>query len=100
MRWVWSTNEATRAASGSRRYSPHASDHPMKISARKGNSAAAGFQMSCIASPGSDWHISEIPKAAANISGRPPRRRARATQTMIASVLSTHIVIARLPTVL
>ncbi len=98
MRWVCSTNELSRAASGSSRYSPQASDQPTNVSARNGNRAAAGFQMSCRASPGSDWHISEMPKAAANMSTNPPRRRASATHRMIASVLSTHIATARLST--
>ena len=54
--------------------------------------------MSWKASDGSDWHISAIPIAAANIRTRPPRRRASSTQPMIASVLTIPIVTSMLVT--
>ncbi len=90
------TKLATSKVSGSSRWSPQASDQQRKISARKGNSAAAGFHTSWKDSAASDWHISAIPAAAANISTSPPRRRASTTQAMIASALIAPIVTARL----
>ena len=57
-------------------------------------SAADGFQMSWKASAGNDMHISGIAIAVASISGRPPRRRARATVARTAAKLTIPIVTA------
>ena len=100
MRLSWSMKLATSAVSGSRRYSPQASDQHRKISSVNGSRPADGFQMSWRVSAATDWHISATASAAANISTTPPRLRASATTPMIASVLSTaivHVMLAGLP---
>ncbi len=79
---------ARSTASGSRRCSPQASDQHTKSSSVKASRGAVGFQMSWRASTSSDAHMSATAPAAANISARPPRRRARATVPMIAATLS------------
>ena len=98
MRCVCVTKHATNTVAGNSRCSPHASDQLRKMSNRNGNSPAAGFHTSCIASVGSDWHINAIPIAVANIRTSPPLRRASATLATIASVLTAPIVTAMLVT--
>ena len=98
MRWVCVTKLASRTASGASFSSPQASDQHTKISSMNGNSAAAGFQTSWKLSDGSDWHISAIAAAVANISTNPPRRLASATRPMIASVFTAPIQPATLAT--
>ena len=55
----------------------------------KASSGAVGFQMSWKVSTLSDAHMSATSPAVANMSARPPRRRASATVATIAATLST-----------